>query len=282
MKDVLQKTAENQKSRGHLDPGGFDRHIQFHTFAPPTDLAPFLEHFWTLSWDETDAIYNSEQLMHRPYTDVFISKDWSGVQGTYRGKRTYIASGSGRIVGARFLPGAFHAFWKGNMTELQDDILNITQFFPEMNSDHIKHVLAQDDQTIIHQLASLLRAKSPKPDKNIALINEIIAATEHNDDLQTVSAIAEAYGKSERWLQQLFQEYVGVGLKWLLRRNKLLSAAEEIRESDQPQWTAIAYNAGYSSQQHFITDFKKVLGKTPLQYKKELDTDTKVFHVDAQ
>lgn len=85
-----------------------------------------------------------------------------------------------------------------------------------------------------------------------------------------MTAVAKAFARSERWLQQLFQGYVGIGLKWLLQRHKLLAAAQLIRQNDQPNWATIAYDFGYSSQQHFITDFKRVLGKTPLQYKKEL------------
>ena len=73
-----------------------------------------------------------------------------------------------------------------------------------------------------------------------------------------------------RSIQQLFSEYVGVGLKWLLQRDKLLEAAQYIRENNKPDWAALGYDLGYSSQQHFITDFKRVLGKTPVQYKKEL------------
>jgi AraC-like DNA-binding protein len=82
--------------------------------------------------------------------------------------------------------------------------------------------------------------------------------------------VAKAFDRSERWLQQLFQDYVGIGLKWLLQRHRLLAAAQQIRDSDQPNYAAIAYDLGYSSQQHFISAFKHVLGKTPLRYKKEL------------
>lgn len=71
-------------------------------------------------------------------------------------------------------------------------------------------------------------------------------------------------------MQQLLQEYVGVGLKWLPQRNGLFEAARCIRESENSDWAAIAYDVGYSSQEHFIADFKDVLGKTPLQYKKAL------------
>src|SRR5262249_44821443 len=122
----------------------------------------------------------------------------------------------------------------------------------------------------IQELLKLVRAKHPQPDANIELVNEIITAIETDESVKTVTAVAKAFVRSERWLQQLFRHYVGIGLKWLLQRDKLLSAAHQSRESEEPNWAAIAYDLGYSSQQHFITAFKQVLGKTPLQYKKEL------------
>ncbi len=269
MGDVLQKTAESKKPRGHLDPKGFDKHVIFHTYAPPADLAPFLEHFWTLKWDKIDAAYNSDQVMHRPQVDVFISSNWSGIQGTFRGKKTYTAEGKGRIIGMRFLPGAFHVFWKGYMRDLQDSILPIQEFFPDLTQGDIDSILMLDDQSAIVKMTTYLRRQLPQPDPNVGLINKIITTADANSEI-TVTDMAALYGKSERWLQHLFQTYVGLGLKWLLQRNKLLSAAQKIRDSEAPEWAAVAYDAGYSSQQHFITDFKKVIGKTPLQYKKEL------------
>jgi AraC-like DNA-binding protein len=208
--------------------------------------------------------------MHRPYVDVFVSAQQSGVQGTFRGKRTYVAAGSGRIVGIRFRPGAFHAFWNGPLADVQDRVLDLQQVFPQADRHYLEYLLSLDDQAAIHELQELVRAGPPQPDPNIELINEIIRAVESDEGLQTVTAVAIAFARSERWLQQLFQEYLGIGLKWLLQRNRLLSAAQRIRESDKHDWAAIAYDLGYSSQQHFITAFKQVVGKTPQQYGKEL------------
>jgi hypothetical protein len=47
-----------------------------------------------------------------------------------------------------------------------------------------------------------------------------------------------------------------------------LRAAARIRETERPAWAALAHELGYSSQQHFNTDLKKVLGRTPTQYKR--------------
>jgi AraC-like DNA-binding protein len=268
--DVLQKPASSYEPRGRLDPVGFERHVRFNSHLPPTDLAPFIEHLWTIRWDNAGNPYDSEEVMHRPYVDLFVSAEQSGIQGTFRGKRTYVAAGSGRIVGIRFRPGAFHAFWHKALTGLQDKVLDLQQVFRQADSRYTEHLLTLDDQAAIDDLLRLVRAKHPKLDTNIELINEIIAAVETDEGLRTVTAVAKAFDRSERWVQQLFQDYVGIGLKWLLQRHRLLAAARQIRDSDQPNYAAIAYDLGYSSQQHFISAFKQVLGKTPLRYKKEL------------
>jgi AraC-like DNA-binding protein len=59
-----------------------------------------------------------------------------------------------------------------------------------------------------------------------------------------------------------------------LQRHRLLGAAALIRATDNPDWADIAYALGYASQQHFITDFTKVLGETPLRYKANLTPRT--------
>jgi AraC-like DNA-binding protein len=270
LKPVFQKPAEIYEARGRLDPAGFARHVQFAMVPPPAELAAFIVHFWTIRWDSARGHYDSSEVMHRPYVDVFLSAQESGIQGTFRGKRTYSAAGSGRIIGVRFKPGAFHAFWRGEMADLQDKVVPLASVFPWADAAGIKAILALDDEGAVSALTEHLLAGLPGPDETIGLINEIIAEVETDEDLSTVGAVAVAYGKSERWLQQVFRDYLGIGLKWLLQRKRLLAAAEQIRESAEPDWIGIAYDLGYSSQQHFITDFKTVLGSTPVQYKKGL------------
>jgi hypothetical protein len=44
------------------------------------------------SLDQAGDPYQSEQVMHRPYVDLFVSAEQSGIQAVFRGKRTYVAS----------------------------------------------------------------------------------------------------------------------------------------------------------------------------------------------
>lgn len=268
MSDVLQKTAETYTPKGRLNPDAFEHTINFSTHTPPDDLKPFVDHFWIIRWKDISKPYFSQEVMHKPYVDLFISANESGIQGTFRGKRTYEAVGDGRIIGTRFRPGAFHTVWSGMMSELQDRNMSLEHAFPHINPDTIQTLLSQDDKSAVIQLADLIRTVHPTPDSAIDFINKIIDTVENDPDLTTVTEVAKKFGRSERALQQFFSDYLGIGLKWLLKRRKLIAAAEEIRETKHPNWATLAYNLGYSSQQHFITDLKQVTGQTPVQYKK--------------
>jgi len=267
---VFQKPAETYDPRGRLDPAGFARHVEFATRPPPLDLRLFVEHFWSIRWDVAEGTYESAEVMHRPYVDLFVSADTSGIQGTFRGKRIYPATGSGRILGVRFRPGGFRAFWPGRMADLQDRNAALSEAFPAIPASFAIDMLARSDDEAAIAFADLLQARSPRFDGDIDLINAIITAIETDDRLRSVAAVGTMFGRSERWLQQLFSDYVGIGLKWLLQRHRLLAAAAQIRTNAEPDWAGIAYELGYSSQQHFITDFRKVLGETPVQYRAAL------------
>lgn len=266
---VFQKPAEPYDPRGRLDPAGYEHHASFRSVPPPADLAPFIEHFWVVRWQDIEGTYDNAEVMHRPYVDVFVAADDAGIQGTFRGKRIYQASGTGRVFGARFRPGAFRKFWAGELSNLQDQILPLGDVFPQADPAALR---LDDDDAAIAALADLLRTRNAEPDDSIDLIGRIIAATETDETLTTVAAVADAFGRSERWVQQLFRDYLGIGLKWLLQRRRLLNAAAVIRTTPDPDWADIAYALGYASQQHFITDFKTVLGETPVQYKANLFT----------
>lgn len=118
----------------------------------------------------------------------------------------------------RFRPGAFHAFWCGEMADLQDKVVPLTEAFPWADAAGVASILGLDDEGAIAELQALIRGRLPRPDQTIALINEIIGEVETDDDLITVAAVAAAYGKRDRWLQQVFRDYLGINLKWLLQR----------------------------------------------------------------
>jgi AraC-like DNA-binding protein len=81
-----------------------------------------------------------------------------------------------------------------------------------------------------------------------------------------VDALAERASVSVRTLQRLFDEYVGVPPKWVVRRFRVQEAAERARDGGGVDWAALAADLGYADQAHFVHDFKAQVGRTPTDY----------------
>ncbi len=99
-------------------------------------------------------------------------------------------------------------------------------------------------------------------DSNIDLINRIINYTKRNPEI-TIKETSKAFAMSERKLQGLFENYVGIGLKWIMLRERLIKAMIIAEEPDTPKWTQVASDLGYSDQAHFSNDFKRIIGSSP-------------------
>jgi AraC-like DNA-binding protein len=71
---------------------------------------------------------------------------------------------------------------------------------------------------------------------------------------------------TERRLQRLFSEYVGVSPKWVMRRARLHEAALRADSGEEIDWAALAADLGYSDQSHLTRDFTATLGIPPARY----------------
>jgi AraC-like DNA-binding protein len=67
-------------------------------------------------------------------------------------------------------------------------------------------------------------------------------------------------------LQRWFNEYVGVGPKWVINRYRLHEAIERLAGDLPVDWTQLALELGYFDQAHFIRDFKALVGVPPAAY----------------
>jgi AraC-like DNA-binding protein len=67
-------------------------------------------------------------------------------------------------------------------------------------------------------------------------------------------------------MQRLFQRYVGVSPKWVIRRYRMHDAAERIAQGKEVDWISMANELGYFDQAHFIKDFRAQMGRSPTEY----------------
>lgn len=87
----------------------------------------------------------------------------------------------------------------------------------------------------------------------------------HLTDFPSLKSLSEKAGYSERHLQRLFTETLGVPYKTYIRLTRINLALKKM-ESGPQSFTDLAHTLGYYDQSHFIHDFKTVSGQTPTSY----------------
>ncbi|WP_394828049.1 DUF6597 domain-containing transcriptional factor [Pendulispora albinea] len=231
---------------------------------PPADLAGFVEHFWSVQWDlEGQPPFEQETL---PYPCVHLS--FAAAAAAFEvhgpGTRRFVAhlSGRGRVHGTRFKPAGFFALAAVPMRELVDRVVTLqeatgrTAAIPENAEPAAVRPIVE----------SFLRRIAPAPDQSADLVNRLVALAQEDRHVARADDLAGVAGVSVRSLHRLFERYVGVGPKWIVRRARVQEAAERVARGAHVDWAAVAQELGYHDQAHLIRDFRAQIGFTPAAY----------------
>ncbi|NTZ16755.1 AraC family transcriptional regulator [Paenibacillus sp. JMULE4] len=116
---------------------------------------------------------------------------------------------------------------------------------------------------MINLVESFIFERLPEPDPNVGLVNDIVSAIREDRTLIKVEDAVRQTGLHKRTLQRLFDRYVGVSPKWVIRRYRLHDAAERMEQGDPPDWLELSSELGYYDQSHFIRVFKSIVGTSP-------------------
>lgn len=251
-----------------LDPLHSAQYYSLKMYEPAQELALFVDHYWIMRWELPAGASFTAEVIPSPYINLTFMSEGSQITGVTTGKYTYDVHGKGTIVGAKFHPGGYYGLSGVGASEVTDKVVPAETSFPLATGELSRQALAaRTDQQAIVIIEKTLLAQPPKHEDNVKLVQAIISGIKQKDHL-TVAVLAEAYDMSERRLQELFQTYVGVSLKWVLLRYRLLAATQLALQPTSQKWTEIAAELGYSDQAHFINDFKRIIEQTPGEYAK--------------
>lgn len=253
---------------GILDPEGFNLHFDLRCYKPSLELEPFVVHIWAQRRRSSDITYRPTEILSGPNLYLFITSKEAFIHGILPRRFKYDAEEGDVVAGVKFKPGGFYPFWRHSLSKLAGKTTPASLFFPEIDADFIKNILASSDEEIVARLEKLLKDRHPVDNKSIHLTAKVMDVLNSDETLQTVKDIARSVGRSERSLQLLFSTYVGVSLKWVIARRRLLRTVQKIHNHTSPTWTEAAAEEGYSSQSHFTRELKDAIGLPPSQYLK--------------
>jgi AraC-like DNA-binding protein len=243
---------ERDTTPGPLYRGRAYEHVRWPA-AP--GLEPWVEKHWMVSWDLAPGESHVQHVLTHPCGHLVSEGGRSLVFGVGTGRFDRVLEGSGRAVGTKFRPGALHAFTGVPMSDLTNRAIPACEAFG-----------ADVDAADTEAVDAFLLAFAPEPDEGFRLVAEATRLTLSDPGIARVEDLAARLAVSQRTLQRLFRERVGVTPKWMLKRYRLHEAAERIADGDVDDWAAFALDLGYFDQAHFIRDFKAIVGRTPADY----------------
>ena len=199
--------------------------------------------------------------------------------GVVRGTYHIQLAGVGCVIGVRFRPGGFYPFVRRPVAQWTDRTVPPEEAFGAASGaaagwsralweavDECRGGADAHAAMIAAHLDAFLGTLMPADDPVAEEMATLVALLAAPAGMRGIGALARASGRSERTLHRLFLRYVGVSPAWVLRRYRLIAAAERLTAYPPAAVQDLAYELGYADQAHLIRDFRATIGVTPGAY----------------
>ncbi len=262
--------APSTSQLGILNPLAAAQAFSLSRLQPSAELAPFVERYWCVRWDlPTGEVFTQQTLSH-PAINLVFEAQRAAIHGVNRRRFSIDLRDRGQVVGVKFRPGGFAAFWPGSIHKLCDRAVPYRELAGAARAaSFAQEILRCGDDDVKARLDAQLRGHllpaDPRRAEEIATAVGVVQRALAGE-ATTVEALARASRLSVRALQRLFRRYVGVGPKWVLRRLRLHRATERIAAGAVANWAAFAVEQGYADQAHLSREFREYVGRTPAEY----------------
>jgi AraC-like DNA-binding protein len=244
--------------------------LRISRYAPAPDLDCFVDRYWVAGWSLLGRASFRSEMIPDPCVNLVISRGESRVFGVVSGKFSQTFRRSGIAVGIKFKPGGFYPFVKSPVSALTDSVIRSRDVFgTDAAALEAAIDAAQDMVSMINVVEQFLRERLPKRDEHVRVCAQIVDRINADREMTRAADVAADSGLSKRSLHRLFNQYVGVGPKQVIKCFRLQEAIHRLA-SGPVDWSQLAIDVGYFDQAHFINDFKAILGRTPTEYVTEL------------
>jgi AraC-like DNA-binding protein len=267
-------------SRGILDPWLLRQRVQLTRYPAGPALGGLVDRFWAVRWDLPPGTTHQQQVLTHPGANVSVGHAngepgerqpgpvEARLNGVARGLTTRVLVGQGWTVAAMTRPGGLGAFVSGSAADFTDRVVPLGQALGTDEAALLRQVTAEPDEAARVALlaAALEQAVDPERRLPAGRVAEVARLAETDRGVRRLADLCDLAGLGPRTLQRMFLQYAGVSPTWVIRRYRLLDAAEAVREGKPVSWAEIAAGLGYADQAHLTRDFRAATGQTPAAY----------------
>jgi AraC-like DNA-binding protein len=268
-------------SRGILHPAELRRTVRLTRYPPGRELAGLVDRFWSVEWDLPPGVCHSQQVLTHPCANLSVSHAdartgrpglvEARLNGVAREVSTRVLAGQGWVIAVMTTPGGLGAFITDPASAFVDRAVPLG---PALGLDEAKLIEEISDQpdaqaraeTLARALTRVIEAADRQRVTAARQVAEAAKIAETDRSVRTLGHLCDRTGVGARTLQRLFLRHAGVPPTWVLRRYRLLDAAEAVRAGQAVEWAALAADLGYADQAHLIREFRAAIGQTPAAY----------------
>ncbi len=262
--------SDIEKSKSLLNPKIAEKKLQLSRHFPSPELSTFVNYYWIVRWDLRGEDPYVQELIPHPGINLVIEKGNSRVVGVTRKKFSYLLKDKGMVFAVMFLPGGFHPFFTLPIFQLTDKSVSLQEAFGIKSITLEESILGlEEEEKMVEIIEHFFRERLPKHDMKVSLINKIVDRIIVDREILKVDDLVKIFKTNKRTLQRMFNQYVGVSPKWVIKRYRLQDGVERLTKGET-DFSKLALDLGYYDQTHFIKDFKDIIGKSPREYKKSL------------
>lgn len=258
----------------------------YKTIEPCAELEPFVECFWVLTAPHNDQEESkkeivlpdgkTELIVH--FGDDFCKLEKCNEGNAFKRQARILMSGqlteyivlqpTGKVgvLAARFKPAGAARFFALPFDEIVDQVVDLASYEKPIKSlhDDVAKLASNDDRLNFIQI--FLKNRLQRESQEDIYVREACRFITQSDGEYSVAELVKRIGFSERQLERKFKKQVGLSPKMLsriIRFQKILQLAQTSKSMSLVQASA---SCGYYDQSHFIRDFIKFSGESPLKY----------------
>lgn len=172
-----------------------------------------------------------------------------------------------KIIGVNFQVTALYKLLNVSLKQFTDTVKPAVEYFGNSINDlfHTLHQSSGKDNAI-RILNRFFLKMIGKKTIDIDPFDHLITKIEMRNGIISVTEMLEIYPASERTLQRLFRDRVGVSPKMFCMILRHLNIFKTIKANPCISFAKLVYECGYNDSAHFSKDFKKIANITPVAY----------------
>ncbi|MBQ8541794.1 MAG: helix-turn-helix domain-containing protein [Clostridia bacterium] len=239
-------------------------HHAYEIFLPVEGMMTLLIGDEIIATDNTNVIVTQKGIPHGNFSKsehervvIYFDDDFLNMFLTEHSKKALLSSFERKIV----TPDKYAMKRLREITKKLEDIFLTKETLPEI------FVLLNEMLIIIHNSPNAQKQEIHRINSTLGSILTFI--TLRFSEIQSVKELSERFFISEAYLCRLFKDGMGVTVTEYINTLRINEACDRLKNSEHTM-TEIAADVGYNSYTYFCKIFKKLVGESPYEYRKNI------------